>query len=57
MFYSAVICGPELCKQDGMMKMRVATNIIAYPATSHGIWRFIPHRGDYILRSEAEWDI
>ena len=31
--------------------------IIAYPTTSHGIWRFISHRGDYIPRSEAEWDI
>ena len=30
---------------------------IAYPTTSHGIWRFIPHRGDDIPRSEAEWDI
>ena len=28
-------------------------DIIAYPTTSHGIWRFIPHRGDYIPRSEA----
>ena len=26
--------------------------IIAYPTTSHGIWRFIPHR--YIPRSEAD---
>ena len=30
---------------------------IAYPTTSHGIWRFIPHRGDYIPQSEAEWDV
>ena len=30
---------------------------IANPKTSHGIWRFIPHRGDYIPQSEAEWDI
>ena len=30
---------------------------IAYPTTSHGICRFIPPRGDYIPRSEAEWDI
>ena len=28
-------------------------NMIAYPTTIHGIWRFIPHRGDYIPRSEA----
>ena len=25
---------------------------IAYPTTSRGIWRFIPHRGDYLPRSE-----
>ena len=25
--------------------------------TSHGIWRFIPHQGKYILQSEADWDI
>ena len=30
---------------------------VAYPTTSHEIWRFIPHRGDYIPRNEAElWD-
>ena len=29
--------------------------IIAYPTTSHGIWRFIPHRGGYIPRSEASF--
>ena len=32
-------------------------NNIAYPTTSHGIWGFIQHRGDYIPRSKAEWDI
>ena len=31
-------------------------DIIAYLTTSHGIWRFIPHRGDYIPRSEAKND-
>ena len=30
---------------------------IAYPTSSDGIWKFIPHRGDYIPRSEADWDI
>ena len=29
-FHSAVICGPELCKQDGIMKTRQATNIDGY---------------------------
>ena len=24
--HSAIICGPDLCKQDGMMKTRLATN-------------------------------
>ena len=27
MFHSAVICGTELFKRDGVMKMRLATNI------------------------------
>ena len=26
---------------------------IAYPTTSHGIWRFIPQRGDYIRQNFA----
>ena len=26
-----VICGPELCKQDGIMKTRLATNSDGYP--------------------------
>ena len=26
LFHSAIICGPDLCKQDGMMKTRLATN-------------------------------
>ena len=30
-FHSAVICEPELCKQDGMMKTRLATSIDGYP--------------------------
>ena len=30
-FHSAVICGPELCKRDAMMKTRLATNIDGYP--------------------------
>ena len=30
---------------------------IAYPTTSHGIWGFIQHPGEYIPRSKAEWDI
>ena len=25
--FSVVICGPELCKQDGIMKTRLASNI------------------------------
>ena len=29
-FYSAVICGPELCKQNRIMKTRLATNIDGY---------------------------
>ena len=29
-------------------------HIIAYPTASHGIWRLIPHQGDYILQSKAE---
>ena len=29
-FRSAVICGPELCKRDGIMKTRLATNIDGY---------------------------
>ena len=31
LFHSAVICGPQLCKQDGMIKTRLATNIDGYP--------------------------
>ena len=31
LFHSVVICGPELCKRDGIMKMRLATNINGYP--------------------------
>ena len=30
-FHSAVICGPELCKRDGMMKTRLANDIDGYP--------------------------
>ena len=30
-FRSAVICGTELCKRDGIMKTRLATNIDGYP--------------------------
>ena len=30
MFHSALICGPELCKRDGMMKTRLKTNIDGY---------------------------
>ena len=26
-FHSGVICGPELCKRDGIMKTRLANNI------------------------------
>ena len=36
---------------------KTVINFIAYPTTSHGIWRFIPHRGDYIPRSEARCGI
>ena len=28
---SCIICGLKLCKQDGIMKMRLTTNIDAYP--------------------------
>ena len=43
------------CSQSQSSKpFKTMINIIAYPTTSHGIWRFIPHRGDYIPRSEAE---
>ena len=31
MFHSAVICGSELCKRDGIMKTRMATIIDGYP--------------------------
>ena len=31
LFHSVVICGPELCKRDGIMKTRLATNINCYP--------------------------
>ena len=30
-FHSAVIYGPELCKRDGIMKTRLATDIDGYP--------------------------
>ena len=30
-FHSAVICEPELCKRDGMMETRLATNVDGYP--------------------------
>ena len=30
-FHSALICGPELCRRDGMMKTRLETNIYGYP--------------------------
>ena len=30
-FHSAVICGPELCKRDMLMKTRLVTNIDGYP--------------------------
>ena len=30
-FHSALICGPELCRQDGMMKGRLETNTCGYP--------------------------
>ena len=30
---SAVICGPELCRRNGIMKTRLATNIDSYPLT------------------------
>ena len=33
-FHSAIICGPELCKRDGMMKTMLATNIDGYPLRS-----------------------
>ena len=29
-FHSALICGPELCRRDGMMKTRLETNIDGY---------------------------
>ena len=29
--HSAVICGPELCKRDGITKTKLATNINGYP--------------------------
>ena len=32
-FHSAVICGPEICKRDGIMKTRLATNIDGYHLT------------------------
>ena len=32
-FHSAVICGPELCKRDQLMKTRLATNIDGYHLT------------------------
>ena len=30
-FRFVVICEPELCKEDGITKMRLATNIDGYP--------------------------
>ena len=30
-FHSAVICGPELCEQDEIRKMRLTPNIDGYP--------------------------
>ena len=30
-FHSAVICRPELCKRDGIIKTRLANNIDGYP--------------------------
>ena len=30
-FYSALICRLDLCKRDGIMKTRLATNIDGYP--------------------------
>ena len=30
-FHSVVICGPELCKRDGIMKTKLATDIDGYP--------------------------
>ena len=30
-FHFAVICRPELCKRDGIMKTRLATNTNGYP--------------------------
>ena len=29
--HSAVICRPELCKQNGIIKTRLVTNIDGYP--------------------------
>ena len=55
-FYGIEKCFDSLWLQDGTNALW-DNGIIAYPTTSHGIWRFIPHRGDYIPRSEAEWDI
>ena len=30
-FYSALICGPKLCKRDGIIKTRLAIDIDSYP--------------------------
>ena len=30
-FPSALICGPELCRRDEMIEMRLETNIYGYP--------------------------
>ena len=30
-FHSALICRPELCRRDGIMKTRLETNIYSYP--------------------------
>ena len=29
-FHFVVICGPELCERDGIMKARLATNVDGY---------------------------
>ena len=32
-------------QDPGLLWHAECSNIIAYPTSSHGIWRFIPHRG------------
>ena len=44
-------------RPENLGKMGNNRDIIAYPTSSHGIWRFIPHRGDYIPRSEADFSL